>query len=179
MDMFNSDIWSNVAGYPNYMVNRDGDIVYLSDNGVEKVSKYMDDLGYECVDLKGDNDSYISRDVCRIVAEAFVENPDEYAYDDIRHIDGDLRNNKASNLEYVDLHENPDDRIRHELYSIEPYHQRASYRMPIASKNLESGEERHFGSIAEAEESLGLTGIRHVLKGRRESCGGYIFWYDT
>jgi hypothetical protein len=37
--------------------------------------------------------------VHRAVAEAFVENPNNYKY--VRHIDGNLENNHADNLEWV------------------------------------------------------------------------------
>ncbi|CAL6067702.1 HNH_endonuclease [Hexamita inflata] len=36
--------------------------------------------------------------VHRLVAEAFIENPNNYRY--IRHIDGDIRNNHVSNLQW-------------------------------------------------------------------------------
>lgn len=178
-DYTNPDIWRTVSGHPRYMVSCEGDVVELTDGGVIPVKKFMDDLGYECVEFLGPNGNYIMKDVCRLVASAFLVNPDAYEYDDLRHIDGDLKNNTIANLEYVNVHENPDDDIRHELYCKNGTERRASYRLPIVCQNVDTGEVQRFESITEAENALGLTGIRHVLKGRRTKCKNYIFWYDS
>ena len=45
-----------------------------------------------------DNTKYVS--VHRLVAEAFVPNPDNLSW--VRHIDGNTINNEASNLEWID-----------------------------------------------------------------------------
>lgn len=177
-DYANPDIWKSVSGFPRVMVSRHGDIVYFSDSGVMLLPKYMDELGYECVKLRTQSGSYISKDVCRLVAECFLDNPDAYEYDDITHMDGDLKNNDCSNLAYVNVHNNPDDAVRHSVYCERRLGRRESYRKPICCRNVTTGEEQRFESISAAEKMLGLTGIRHVLKGRRQRCKDYIFWYD-
>lgn len=171
--------WREVSGHPDYMVSQYGNVIKITNGEAEDVEKFMDDLGYECVKIQLPNKNYIVKDVCRLVANAFLVNPDAYEYDDLRHIDGDLKNNAYTNLEYVNVHENPDDDIRHELYCKTTVERRPSYRMPIVCHNVDTGEERRFESIADAEKELGLTGIRHVLKGRRAKCQNYIFWYDS
>ena len=53
--------------------------------------------GYLCVDLHKEGRAKTFR-VHRLVASAFVENPN--GYDEVNHIDEDKRNNTASNLEW-------------------------------------------------------------------------------
>lgn len=58
----------------------------------------LDDDGYEVVVLKDDKGNVARKQVHYLVAEAFVPNPNNFT--NIRHIDGNILNNRADNLEW-------------------------------------------------------------------------------
>lgn len=60
----------------------------------------LDENGYEMAILLDENGVWQVRPVHKLVAEAFVPNPE--GKKNIRHKDGDIRNNQADNLEWVD-----------------------------------------------------------------------------
>ena len=64
------------------------------------VKPIIDDRGYEVVILHDRNNREVLRYVHELVAETFVPNPHNKKY--VRHKDGNLRNNNADNLEWVD-----------------------------------------------------------------------------
>lgn len=64
--------------------------------------------GYPRVVLRKDGRG-ISKYIHRLVAEAFIDNP--FGKREVNHIDGDKRNNHASNLEWVTAKEN----VRHSI----------------------------------------------------------------
>lgn len=65
---------------------------------IVKQNKNKDD--YNVVDLTGVNGKSKEFRVDYLVATSFVPNP--HNYKNIRHIDGDLENNRADNLEWVE-----------------------------------------------------------------------------
>lgn len=86
--------------HPKYSVSRDGRV--KNSRGHEKALQ-LDHKGYYKVDLYNNGDCSTKR-VHRLVAEAFIPNPDNKP--DINHIDGNKRNNSADNLEWVTKSEN-------------------------------------------------------------------------
>lgn len=64
------------------------------------VKQYKNKDGYSIVKLTNDNGISQELRVDYLVAKAFVPNP--HNYKNIKHIDGDLKNNQACNLEWVE-----------------------------------------------------------------------------
>ena len=97
------EIWKQIKEYPRYSVSNLGRV---KNNNTDKVLKgYMDFKGYQrvCIHCRGEG---IRKDlkVHRLVAEAFVPNPDNKPQ--VNHIDGNKQNNAASNLEFCTNQEN-------------------------------------------------------------------------
>ena len=90
-----SEIWKDVKGFEGiYKVNRDGDIRRI--NRSKPLTPKMN-CGYAKVTLSN-NGKPVTLYVHRVVAEAFVENPDNLPL--VYHKDGDRTNNRADNLEW-------------------------------------------------------------------------------
>lgn len=64
------------------------------------LKQYENKNGYSMVELTKDNGVTEELRVDYLVAKAFVLNP--HNYKNIKHIDGDLKNNQACNLEWIE-----------------------------------------------------------------------------
>ena len=146
--------WAQI-GDTNYSVSSNG-LVRNDKTGKNKAQTLRKD-GYNKVDIY-DSGERASKRVHRLVAEAFIPNPDNKPQ--INHIDGNKLNNDVSNLEWSTCSENMLHAYEHELV---PHH--SSYGM-LGKKNPNAGAKGKsircvetgdiFKSAAEAER---LTGI--------------------
>lgn len=60
----------------------------------------LDKHGYEMAVMLNDRGEWIANYIHDLVATAFIPNPDGKKY--VRHKDGNIRNNRAENLEWTD-----------------------------------------------------------------------------
>ena len=67
---------------------------------MKEVPKHYDKYGYEYVVLTDWQGHRVKKYVHMMVAEAFVPNPNEFKF--VVHKDGNVKNNHADNLEWVD-----------------------------------------------------------------------------
>ena len=114
--MIQDEVWKDIEGYEGlYQVSNFGNIKSLarivhsekrSDYKIkEKVLKQSDTTtGYKKVELHKDNEKRKSFKVHRLVAQAFIPNPENKR--EVNHIDGNKHNNNANNLEWVTSSEN-------------------------------------------------------------------------
>lgn len=91
-----------VEGFPNYLVSEFGKV------WSKKSSRFLTDFpnnerGYRAVRLSKDGEA-VTTYLHRIVAKAYVPNPNSKPQ--VNHIDGNVENNIASNLEWTTLQEN-------------------------------------------------------------------------
>lgn len=106
-----TEIWKDIKGYEGlYQVSNLGrvkslDIVDRLGRKHKSNIKYQNDNGngYLIVNLKH-NGKQKNHLVHRLVAEAFIENPENKK--EVNHIDGDKLNNRVDNLEWVSRSEN-------------------------------------------------------------------------
>ncbi len=93
------ELWKDIEGFENYQASSWGRV--RSANGILK--PYRNKKGYLKVGLMKGGKCHKKR-VNRLVAIAFVENPNGYPFVD--HIDGNKENNSITNLRWVTDEEN-------------------------------------------------------------------------
>lgn len=93
-----NEIWREIDGFHDYRVSNTGKVKSIKHNK-ELILKPSLSNGYQVVPLY--NNGIKSRfKVHRLVASAFVENPNPYEFDQINHKDENKLNNNADNLEW-------------------------------------------------------------------------------
>lgn len=171
------EVWKKIEGYPLYSVSNFGQIRNDKTNKILKGGP--DTYGYPIVILCN-NGQKRTRTVHRIVAEAFIPNPQNKPQ--VNHIDGDKKNNCISNLEWVTNQENSD----HFWRVLDCKEHRAKLSRVHKGKGLLSDNPRAtsvrriedgriFGTIKEAAAACGVTytHIGSACRGYRKSAGGY------
>ena len=167
--------WKEISDIPNYLVSTSGQI---RRQGSSIDHSVRDRKGYLVTDLYINGNRYTKR-VHRLVAEAFIPNPDNKP--EVNHKDGDRHNNAASNLEWVTKTEN----CRHawDTGLVRPSYGMLGKSNPNAGRKgrpfqiVETGET--FGTLQECEKAINGNG-RHIndcLRGRQHTHRGYHFEY--
>ena len=125
--------------------------------------------GYYLVVLSKDGVLY-RRTVHRLVAEAFVPNPENLPQ--VNHKDENKSNNIPSNLEWCD-------RIYNTNYGTGILRSSTKRRKPIEQLTLAGQHVAYYDSLTEATEANGMRrfGIINVCKGRQKSAYGYQWRY--
>ena len=97
-----------IAGYEDYFIYEDGRVFSTKSNKFLKHN--VSSCGYPSVELFN-NEGSSRKTVHRLVAEAFIPNPDNYPQ--INHIDENKLNPSAENLEWCTQKENIQHSIEH------------------------------------------------------------------
>ena len=95
------ELFRRIDGYDNYHVSNKGNVKDNKTNNIMKQSTHQD--GYKQLNLKN-NEKWKKFYIHRLVAKAFLENPDEKPKVD--HIDNNPSNNNAKNLRWATSNEN-------------------------------------------------------------------------
>ena len=115
-----SEVWKDIPEYNGaYQISNLGNVKAVSRSVKGYKSRYavptrmkkktINSMGYEVVGLWKDNKQNLAL-IHRLVAEAFIENPN--CYPEINHVDGNKLNNDISNLEWCDTRMNIDHAYR-------------------------------------------------------------------
>lgn len=156
------EIWKDIESFDGYKVSNLGNV--KSPN--KMLGKFKNGRGYYRVALPDGRLHFIHR----LVAKAFIENPNEYPI--VNHKDEDKTNNRADNLEWCTYKYNSNYRDTARRCA-------EKKRMPVV-QILPNGEEVHWESLRAVERELGFlhTDISNACKGRYKKAYGYEWRFD-
>jgi len=164
------EIWKDVKGYEGlYKVSNFGRVKSLK-YGMERILKTGKGSYYLTVSLYFDNKLKTAK-VHRLVAMAFIENPDNKPF--VNHLDEDKYNNNVNNLEWVTHKENMN-------YGTRIDRQAKAKSIPIKVIYQDNTFEIWESATVFAKEygkSIDRTHIVKVLKGRIKTAHGLRFEY--
>lgn len=190
--VINAEIWKYIPGWEGvYQISNMGRVKSFKQTSNGKILSLVNRNGdYFSVVLQGVGKKRQSARVHRLVAEAFIPNPDNLP--EVNHIDGNKQNNRVENLEWCS-------RSRNVIHSIEMHPEQLlgmiSYNKSIrprcvAQISKKSGEVLEVFPTAIA--AYNKTGIcaRNILqvanrtpfnkKGQfRKTAGGYIWRFES
>lgn len=116
-----------IIGFERYLVNSVGQIYDTKKQ--KNICQWIDNVGYyQCNLYDNDGKKYYKR-VHRIVAEAFIPNPDNLKQ--VNHIDGNKRNNNITNLEWTTNSKNTQHGYDNNLYK----YKSRSHQINVYNKN--------------------------------------------
>jgi len=172
-----AEIWKALPGVQGVEVSTFGKVRTLdrlvsSESGTyftegKVLKQYDNGYGYLIANIPVDG-KYVTKRVHRLVAQAFIKNPNNLPQ--VNHRDCDRTNNNVENLEWCDNTYNSQYR--------EKYGEALGH--PLFAINLTTLEVSKFRSQHEAGRTLGVeqTSISKVIKGRYKQAGGYWFLND-
>lgn len=177
------DKHKKIDGYPDYDIYSDGRVFSRKTNRFLTLSK--DSSGYLSVEIsKGTGASRRRVLVHRLVAQAFLKNPNNYPV--VNHKDETRTNNNVENLEWCTYAYNvnygtaPARRIAHTDFTKEIYKINARKYGAITSKKViqltkENVFVSEYKSIHEAgrRTKINMQHIGECAHGKRKSAGGY------
>lgn len=168
--------WKEIAGYEGkYLVSDEGDVMSLPREKTNQFGTFMT-KGKILKPGKRGNEGHLyyfvilsnngkneSKSVHRLVAEAFLENPQNLP--EVNHKDKNQLNNHVENLEWCDRQ-----------YNIE-----YSKNKKVAQYTLEGEKIAVYKSVKYAAQVTGIlrTAINQALVGKTRTSGGYIWKYET
>jgi hypothetical protein len=145
--LFPKKVFKQYPNYSNYLIYEDGTILNKVSKIVLKVFNPKI-VKRKRVRLINDQGEKLELDLAHIVAELYVENPNEYKF--IRHKDGNILNNHYQNLEYVynlleKLYEEIDGEEWRDIKDMEDYQVSNKGRVKNKHNNFLMKESDHFG----------------------------------
>lgn len=177
MNQSTEEIWKDVPGYEGlYQVSNIGNVyslgrIALGKNGAyyPKKPKHMKptlNKGYLKLDLRNKEGERRIESVHRLVALAFIPNPNHYP--EVNHINEIKTDNRVENLEWCTTAYNVNwgtrnDRVAQKL------------QRPIIGINIKTHKEIYFNSIADAKRNGFFPAC--ILRGKGKSCNGFYWRY--
>ena len=165
------DIWKSVIGYEGfYEVSNTGQVRRVNGKILKPKKEKSGYIRYH-LSKNGESKSILAH---RIVAFAFIENPNNYKT--INHKDEDKTNNNSSNLEWCDM-------SYQNKYGKGAVNRNKAKEKPVLQYSKSGEFIKRFDSVKKAAIELNLneSNIHFVCKKQRyyKSTGGYVFKYET
>ncbi len=166
--------YKNIPGYK-YCVSRNGEIINI-ETGKHK-AQHISNSGYWYISLWKDGKSK-SCFVHRIVAEAFVPNPNKKP--EVNHKDGNKLNNRADNLEWVTGAENKR-HCREVLGKINRNPNTEAAHNACKKKVICISTGEKYESVTSAAKAIGVSQghMSEHLYGKHPSCKGLVFVFEA
>ena len=102
-DFHETEKYTTIDGFPDYQITSHGRVFSLKHGKLKELKQRKNNYQYHYVILYK-NGKMISKTVHRLVAQAFIPNPENKT--EVNHIDENKANNHVSNLEWVSHKEN-------------------------------------------------------------------------
>lgn len=172
-------MWKDIAEKEGYQVSEDGRVRSFHNNrhGVcdepHELKHEINKHGYHAVHLGRGRRRLVSR----LVAEAFIPNPDNLPI--VRHLDDNPDNNSVYNLAWGTQTDNMQDCVRHGRLVGDTRSAVEANKKPVVAVSLSDGSSKWYESCRAASRDLGVwpQHISNVLYGRIKQTGGYSFRY--
>ena len=153
-----------IKGFENYTVNDCGDNERTIYNEIrckyKKPQQYKNGYFFVSLFQNGKNKIFLLH---RLVAEAFIPNPDNLPV--VNHIDGDKTNPKVNNLEWCSYSENTQ------------HAHRTGLQTKTSNKEVIRGDGKVYPTLTEAalDNNISKSAISKVIKGERKTAGGWTW----
>ena len=157
------EVWENIDGFDGYQVSSFGRIKSLRGTSERLMTLQRDTGGGLIVGLTSKGSGVPQfRKVSRLVAEAFVENPENYNF--LEFIDGDPENCRADNLAWVSLTSKMQNQYKKQCKRIHQY-------------TVDGEYVRTWDNIGEATASVGGATLTEACKHNGKTAGGFQWRY--
>lgn len=175
-----NETWKPIEGTNGtYEVSNTGKVRSLNYLGHGKTKELVpwNNKGYLRVTLYI-NGKKVNRLLHRLVAEAFIPNPDNKP--EVNHKTGDKHKNGADDLEWSTRKENlnhADDTGLRDGSVSALLSSNKKLQRPIIATNVVTGEETLYPSIQAAQRAIGTKDINAVLSGKQHKAKGHTYRY--
>jgi len=160
---------AKIIGFEQYTVYEDGRVYSDKRNKFLSLRMYgRSRRPYYRVTLYDGLGNHSNRSIHRLVAEAFIPNPNNKLV--VNHKDNNPKNNDVSNLEWVTHSENT-------IHSFNETDRKKLHKKVLQVDKNSGVVIREFNSVGEASLNIGIhyTNISKVLSGNQKTAGGF-FW---